>query len=191
MTGGLQPIAQRTFYYDFDETGGAGHQGDPAAAILEDHLPRCSCGSVDGYERPLEEPHFSSSAFVDLETQLRLVLGCGQKRMPMLSHVLRHDRDYPRRRLQADRQELAACWKSMSVRAPVDRLVVNPAICTVDRLRLQVARCGLKWVGNCTSASWRLGTLLLFGLRALVAAPNGRPVWTALGHGYWWSSMPA
>lgn len=69
-------------------------------------------------------------------------------------------------------------------------LATDPAVGTVDLLRLRFLRGGLGSVLGWVTPSWRIGTALLFGLRTLAAAPGGQPGWAALGHGYWWCRVP-
>eukprot|EP00170_Pyropia_yezoensis_P000664 contig_3110_g665 len=83
-----------------------------------------------------------------------------------------------------DRSELSARLASLTHRAPLDRLVINPAVCSIDRLRVYALRTSLRWVLDWEAASRRLGTLLLLGLRVLPATG-----WAALGHGYWWARL--
>lgn len=178
-------IARRTCVFGRSDDGAV-------AASIDDHLYVFIGPGSDDYERPLafaDVGSLTSSGTLDLDMTLRLHLSCGHRRLWALASLLWHavGTFIPLAQWEADRQELSSCRSSLTGHAPLDRLVIDPAVCTVDRLRLRVLRGCLVSVHVWEGPSWRLGTALLFGLRALAAAPGGRPGggdgWAPLAHG--------
>lgn len=164
-----------------------GHQGATAATALDKHLSGCWSDPDTWYKRPLAgvpDPYSFDSLHV--EAQFRAQLGIPRRlwtlaRVPM--YVYGGLRFWRRHSHSLFRDALSISWMRTVSRAPIDNLTIDPGFCEVEGSRVGRMQRAL---GPC-SAGVPFWDTVLFGLRALLAKPGGRPDWAVLGHGYWWS----
>lgn len=170
-----------------------GHQGDHALAAFDARLEGCPVCVSDNHAR---RPSILSLRWWGLcgeehKTIAQEMVGSGHRLLSVGHLVDAAERtlvgqlcDHTRLSEAAilERRRLAAMWVSAKGRAPLRKLVINPAVCLTDLLRVLVMR---QRLGPTLE---KLAAPLLFGLRALTPGPCAQsPLEASLQHGYWWA----
>eukprot|EP00168_Porphyra_purpurea_P015339 TRINITY_DN4685_c0_g2_i2.p1 TRINITY_DN4685_c0_g2~~TRINITY_DN4685_c0_g2_i2.p1 ORF type:complete len:809 (+),score=128.68 TRINITY_DN4685_c0_g2_i2:363-2789(+) len=169
---------------------GSGHQGDPAAEVLANHLPLCQCGEDKEHKSPVPSGPGSLSRFRHSRAHYLHYLGTDSGRVLGLVHLLNHLDDDVLDNvavLPSCRRALSTGWARATQQAPVDGLVVDPAFCFSVQRRPCILGACLRRVLGLEHTIWRLPPFLFFGLHLLGAAADDHPTDDMLTHGYWWS----